>query len=384
MELNSDTSVRGSQETEAEARFKILLETIPSGIVMTDAQGRIILCNREVEKIFGYESHELNGMTIEKLVPMGARSAHPKLRAGYVNHPAKRPMGAGRDLKGVRKDGVEIPVEIGLNHLKIGNDIFVVASVVDITSRKKTEDQLRHVIDEIREKNAEMEQFVYSVSHDLKSPLVTSMSFLGFIREDIDRHNFDDVMDSLGRLERALKKMQELIDDLLQLSRVGRVEVKFEEIELKSVFRGVLEFVAEALEKKGARLIIPDDLPRIRGDRKRVSQVFENLIHNAVKYGLTDKHPEIRVLWRDMGEEIWICVKDNGPGIERQYQKKIFGLFQRLQSDQEGTGVGLTIVSRAMQLHRGRVWVESEPGQGSEFWVAFPKCLPSPIEIGGD
>lgn len=284
-------------------------------------------------------------------------------------------MGAGRDLRGVRKDGREFPVEIGLNHLKAGSETFIIATIVDITERKRTEAKLRQVYNEIQQKNEEMEQFVYSVSHDLKSPIVTSMSFIGFIKEDIAKGNLEEVNDSLERLTRAHRKMQTLIDDLLQLSRVGRVEPKFETLSVNEILTDILEFISEQVKSKNISVIVDEKLPAIGGDRRRIYQVFENLVMNAIKYASNVNNPEIRIFARETPEEIQFCVKDNGPGIEAQYHKKIFGLFQRLQSEGEGTGVGLAIVARAMQLHQGRVWVESEPGTGAEFWLAFPKKI---------
>jgi PAS domain S-box-containing protein len=369
----TDGSLLERRGVDAERKFQILLESIPSGIAMVDSCGKIVLCNTEIQKMFGYAADELIGQSIEVLVPFRSRNVHGKVRDHFIDRPEKRQMGAGRDLSGLRKNGVEFPVEIGLNHLQIGGETFVVASVVDITARKEIEAKLHHVYQEIQQKNLEMEQFVYTVSHDLKSPLVTSMSFLGFMREDLEQKRLEDVMDSLGRLERAYRKMQELIEDLLQLSRVGRVDVHFENVDLNDVFKAIEEFIAEALQKAKTRFVVATDLPVIWADRKRVHQVFENLILNAIKYATSGPAPEIRIIWRDLPDEVWVCVKDNGPGIEKQYHTKIFGLFQRLQADSEGTGVGLAIVTRAMQLHNGRAWVESELGKGAEFWVAFPK-----------
>lgn len=369
-----------TERKKQEEKFRTIVESVPSGIVMVDASGAIVLANSETERMFGYERSELIGKKVEILVPRRIRDHHPKLREQFNSDPQKRQMGAGRDLTGQRKDGSEIPVEIGLNPIHTGDGDFVLASIVDITERKSIETKLQRAYGEVQQKNEEMEQFVYTVSHDLKSPLVTSMSFIGFLREDLENHKTDDIMDSLERLEKAHKKMQELINDLLQLSRVGRMGLQPEKVFLQEIICDVLEDLSEKIKAKRVTVDIPRDLPSINIDRKRMHQVFENLLNNAIKYGVGDLNAKIEILWRETESETFICVKDYGVGIEKQYHKKIFGLFQRLHNDAEGTGVGLAIVSRILQLHGGRAWVESEPCLGAEFWLAFPKHLPTNSE----
>lgn len=371
-----------TERKKQEEKFRTIVESVPSGIVMVDASGAIVLANSETERMFGYERSELIGKKVEVLVPRRVRDHHPELRQQFGVHPQKRQMGAGRDLTGQKKDGSEIPVEIGLNPIHMGDGNYVLASIVDITERKSIETKLHSAYAQVQQKNEEMEQFVYTVSHDLKSPLVTSISFIGFLREDIEKKKMDDVMDSLERLEKAHRRMQELINDLLQLSRVGRLALQLEDVALREILTDVLDDLSEKIKSKHLNVEVPDDLPTIRVDRKRVHQVFENLINNAIKYGVGDSNSKIQILWREAESEILVCLKDFGPGIEKQYHKRIFGLFQRLHNDAEGTGVGLAIVSRVLQFHGGRAWVESEPGQGAEFWLAFPKD--PKISGGGD
>lgn len=356
-----------------EEKFRTIVESVPNGIIMVDVTGNIVISNSEAEKMFLYEKNELIGQKVEVLVR--SRTVHPNLREQFLMAPQKRQMGAGRDLMGQRKDGSEVPVEIGLNPIRLGDHTFVLATIVDITERKRVEAKLKRAYEEVQQKNVEMEQFVYTVSHDLKAPLVTSISFLGFLREDLQENKMDEVMDSLDRLEKAHKRMQGLINDLLELSRVGRMGLQLETLDLREELEIIVDDFSDRLAAKYIKVEISPDMPTILGDRKRVHQVFENLINNAIKYGATTAHPRIEVSWKDAGTETLICVRDFGAGIDRQFHQKIFGLFQRLHADSEGTGVGLAIVSRIMQFHGGRAWVESEPGQGSQFWVAFPKMM---------
>ena len=158
--------------SDKDTQLRTVLEAVPNGIIVVDEHGAISRCNAEAEKMFGYEPGELLGLNIERLVPPSFRHGHPRMRTGFLQHPTKRQMGAGRDLSGLRKDGREIPVEIGLNPLRTDDGFFVLASVVDITERKHAEQQLRNAYKELQRRNQEMEQFIYTASHDLRSPLV--------------------------------------------------------------------------------------------------------------------------------------------------------------------------------------------------------------------
>jgi PAS domain S-box-containing protein len=366
-----------AQETlkKNEERFRCVIEVIPYGLLMVSRSGKIALCNSHFEAQFGYKREEIVGREMELLVPERYRYDHLRQRESFFQAPVARPMGAGRDLWGLRKDGSEFPVEIALNSLVTDEGAYVLASVVDITKRKALEDRVQHSAKRLQQKNHEMEQFVYTVSHDLKSPLVTSSGFLGLLKEDIAAKRFDKVADSVVRLERANSRMNQLIDDLLQLSRAGRIKLEGEEIDVCSLVKTICENLCAQIREKSVTVTMRDDLPLVTGDRKRIYQVFENLIVNALKYGCDLPNPKIMIGAETTNEEIRFFIRDHGQGIAKEYHKKIFGLFQRLESDNRGTGVGLAIVSRIMQLHAGRVWVESEVGSGATFWLAFPKTF---------
>ena len=177
----------------------------------------------------------------------------------------------------------------------------------------------------------------------------------------------------MDRLERANNRMNQLIDDLLQVSRVGRIKLEVEQIDISSLVNAICENLTAQFREKSVALSLAADMPLVTGDRKRIYQVFENLIINALKYGCDAPGPKIMIGSETTDAEIRFFVRDYGQGIAKEYHKKIFGLFQRLESDNRGTGVGLTIVARIMQLHAGRVWVESDVGSGATFWLAFPK-----------
>ncbi len=358
---------------EKEQRLGAVLEAVPNGILGTDAAGDLFLCNAEAERMFGYEPGELLGKSVEMLVPDGFRQEHPVLCAQFREHPAKRQMGVGRDLTGLRKDGSEFPVEIGLNPLDTGRGMLVIASVVDITERKHTEVRMREASKEAERRNQEMERLIYTISHDLRSPLEAAMGFAEFLREDIAAGRLAEVTEALEGLGRAHEQMRELIEDLLKLSRAGGMALKPERVDLNQLLREILQTVAPLAAAKGARIKASPDFPLLMADPVRLRQVFQNLLVNALKYGTGAAKPLIRLFWEETPKDVRFCVADNGEGIPKEAQLSIFEVFQRLPSPEAGTGVGLAIVTRIAHLHGGKAWVESAPGEGASFWISLPK-----------
>jgi signal transduction histidine kinase len=180
------------------------------------------------------------------------------------------------------------------------------------------------------------------------------------------------VLDSVDRLARAANRMNDLINDLLQLSRIGRVVQHSEPVDVRALVHEVLDYLQPRLAEVGAAVEVQPDLPRILTDRVRLSEVFDNLLTNAIKYGCIGSEPRITIGSETTVDEVRFFVRDAGPGIAPEYHDRIFGLFQRLASNEEGTGVGLAIVARILQVLGGRAWVESEVQQGATFWFALP------------
>ncbi|MEO8497053.1 MAG: ATP-binding protein, partial [Planctomycetota bacterium] len=356
----------------SEEVFHAIVESSPTAKVMIDPFGNIALINAEAERMFGYDRKELIGKPVEILVPHRFRSAHPLHRQQFLETPTTRRMGVGRDLYGLRKDGTEVSVVIGLNPIEAEEGIFVLSAIVDITERQRTEREIRRINAELLGKNEEIQQFVYTVSHDLKSPLVTCKGFIGVAREDLKEGRLDDVDESLIRVEYAADRMGQLIQDLLQLSRIGTIRNEPEEIDVEELVQSAISDLSARVDEASVIVSVQHDLPRVFADRVRLTQVFENLLTNAIKYGCRADRPEIVVEGRADAEEVCFCVRDNGDGIAPQFHERIFGLFERLESDKDGTGVGLAAVARIMDAHGGRVWVESDIGKGAAFWLAFP------------
>lgn len=226
---------------------------------------------------------------------------------------------------------------------------------------------------DLEHSNEELDQFVYTVSHDLKSPIVTSMGFIGMMKELAAANQVDMVMKKIPTLEKANKKMGQLIDDLLNLSRLGRIDEEKEEVDIKRVVENVINLHEHSLKKNKIKLNITGDFPSIIISETRISQVFENLLSNAIKYCEND-NPEITIGAHEDRDSYKFFVKDNGPGIAKEYHAKVFNLFQRLKNDTKGTGIGLAIVHKILNSLGGKVWIESGEGiEGCTFWLELPK-----------
>lgn len=227
---------------------------------------------------------------------------------------------------------------------------------------------------ELENKTEELEAFVYTVSHDLRTPLISVEGFSDMLYEEYEDELGEDGIHYLDRIRSNIQKMDEFIDDLLQLSRVGREEPEKEEIDLGELVKEIVEDLSTRIEEKGIEIDMQEDLPTILFERKRMYQVFSNLISNACKYIGEPENPRIEIGAQEKGSPYLLWVKDNGIGIEPENQDKIFDIFNREErADEKGTGVGLAIIKRIIENHGGEIWVESEKGEGSEFYIKIPE-----------
>jgi signal transduction histidine kinase len=229
------------------------------------------------------------------------------------------------------------------------------------------------LIRELEQKNAELERFTYTVSHDLKSPLVTINGFLSFIERDASRGNLTRLHQDIERISNAVEKMHHLLDDLLELSRIGRRMNEPELVSFDDLARAALDIVHGQLEERHVTVQVQPDMPSVLGDRQRLTEVLQNLLDNAAKYMGDQPNPRIEI--GQCGEEagrVVFFVRDNGIGIAAEHYERIFGLFNKLDPGSSGTGIGLALVKRIIEFHGGRIWVESEVGKGSTFYFSLP------------
>jgi PAS domain S-box-containing protein len=250
----------------------------------------------------------------------------------------------------------------------------IIGAVQDVTERKQIEQERETLIRKLEIQNAELERFTYTVSHDLKAPLVTITGFLGFLEKDAQSGDHERLHSGIERISHAAKKMQALLNDLLELSRVGRLLNPPEDVPFLEIVNEAIERLRGRLDAIHAVVEIQRDLPMVRGDRTRLIEVVQNLVDNAAKYARPEERAQIQIGAsgiNDHGYPIFF-VRDNGIGIEPQYHERIFGLFNKLDPNTEGTGIGLSLVKRIVETHNGHIWVESEKGKGSTFRFSLP------------
>ncbi len=235
--------------------------------------------------------------------------------------------------------------------------------------------QLEALVAELESKNTEMERFVYTISHDLKTPLITIKGFLGMLQKDVREGRHDRLEHDAGRIGSAADRMYRQLEELLELSRVGRVVNAPQSVSLAELVRESLEALAGPIAERQVEVVVSSDLPVLHGDRARLQEVVQNLLENAIKYLGDQQTPRVEIGSRcEAGQQPVCTVSDNGIGIEPDYHHRVFELFERLDPEAtEGTGVGLALVKRIVESHGGRIWVESEgPGRGSTFCFTIP------------
>ncbi|MFZ6027146.1 MAG: PAS domain S-box protein [Chloroflexota bacterium] len=272
------------------------------------------------------------------------------------------------ELRWVMNSAIEIFDEQGLARGSIG-------ILQDVTERKNVEAEREKLIEELEAKNAELERFTYTVSHDLKAPLITIQGFLGYLEKDAIQGNMERLHSDMLRITEATVRMQQLLNDLLELSRIGRMANPPEHVPFDLIVKDALALVQGRLARAHVETRVREPLPRVYGDAARLVEVVQNLIDNAAKFMEEQHSPFIEVGWQGMDEHGYhtFYVRDNGIGIPVQYHERVFGLFNKLDPKSEGTGVGLALVKRIIEVHGGKIWIESDGLKtGSTFYFTLP------------
>ena len=357
---------------QSEERFRQVVEAAPYGMIMINRFGQIVLVNPKAETMFGYTRDALMFRPVETLISLRLIDFDAHYRQSTLNgFDASAPPTSG-EFVGVRSNGSEFPVEVGLNVIRTDAGAFMLASIMDLTARKLAEQASVEHARELSRSNAELEQFAYVASHDLREPLRMVHSFC-LLLQDRCRGQLDDKANKyIDFAVDGAKRMQQLVDDLLEYSRVGRSSETRVPVELTEVVQRARENLTAIFLETNAQLEV-GPLPRVQGDPIRLCQLFQNLMGNAVKFRGA-KPPCVSIFAELDGDQWRISVKDNGIGIGRQYFERIFVVFQRLHTSEEypGTGVGLALCKRIVELHGGKIWLESEEGEGTEFFFTLP------------
>jgi PAS domain S-box-containing protein len=358
------TVIDMSHRQQLQNELSALIDSTPMGIAVIDVNGRITRLNQRAASMFGYEIEQLTGHPLDLLIPERHRQAHEHHRKDYLHSPTPRFMGQGRDLTGLHRDGTEFPIEVGLNLFDDGGTPAVVATINDITDRKLAEQALRQA-------NADLDEFTYVASHDLKSPVRGIGSLLEWIEEDLGDNVSADVKHNLDRARIRVERMQQLIDDLLTYSRAGRTRDEFEDTDLDLLIDEILETISPPA---GFAIVRELAVKRISTSRTPLATVLRNLISNAVKHHDRDRGEiQIRVRKNDAALVFEVC--DDGPGVPPSAHERICKLFQTLSSAsrQPHSGIGLAVSKRLVKAHGGELEIDSSDNErGSVFRFTWP------------
>lgn len=356
----------------ATARLGAIVRSAPDAIIALSMDGVITEWNGGAEKLYGYKPEEIVGSHIERLVPQARRDEV----AGYLKAAAAKESTGPLETVRRGRDGRLLPIELVVAPIVDDSEQVVGISKIerDISDRHDINRKLRVINRALEQRSDEVEQFLYTVTHDLKAPLVTIQGFTGVITEEMGAQMPESIRDPLSRIERAAYRMTSLIDDLLEVSRVGRTPYRSARVDTAALAAEVRADFADELAEKKVELLVQGALPELHADPIRLRQVLDNLVSNAIKYGCPASPAKIEIGGQMLEDEVQLYVRDFGPGIPEKYRERVFQLFQRLSPAGEGTGLGLALVRRIMQAHGGRAWISDTPGQGATVWLAFPRA----------
>ena len=401
--------------------YREIFQSMSEGIIMVEESGRIAIANPVAEQLFGFEKDGLIGLTLENLLPERYRKGHVNFRKAFNSDPHPRKMGFGRDLTALRKNGTEFPVEISLSYTQVKGRLLVMAFISDISQRKKAEDALKTSEEQLivyaselekkvelrtealnstiskleqevierkkaeeeaqkslekeRELNELKSKFVSIASHEFRTPLSAVLSSASLIQQYKDKGDFEKQDKHIQRIKSSVNHLTQILNDFLSLGKLeeGRVDLKLENIELENFLNEIKEEVNSFL-KEGQILEINCDvaIKEIETDPRVFRNIMFNLISNASKY--SDLHKPIFLTCTLNGQKLVVTIKDQGIGIPKEDQKHLFDRFFRASNagNVQGTGLGLNIVRRYVDLLRGEISFTSEYEKGSTFFISIP------------
>ncbi|MGE5406317.1 MAG: PAS domain S-box protein [Methanosarcina sp.] len=352
-----------------EQRLQGIFNNVAIGIIEVDADDNIISVNDRTCEILGYEPDEIIGKTIASITAPDDRDLtigmNRRLHYGEFSI-------FDYEKRYIKKDGSSLWVHVTVSAVKNsdGEHINSIGTVEDISERRKAIEALRESEEKFRSQNEELTRFIYTVSHDLKSPLVTIKSFTSYLKEDIDGNDKEAQDKDIKYIQNAADKMGKLLDELLELSRIGRKEKPKTRVLVEHVVQSAVDLVAGRLEEKNINVRISGPSIMLYGHEQRFVQLYQNLIDNAAKFIGDQPEPIIEAgSYMDEKKQVVLFVKDNGSGIDPRHHHKIFGLFEKMDNKTEGTGIGLALVKRIVEVHGGAIWFTSEgTGKGTTFF----------------
>lgn len=370
--------VRASDE-----HTRALLSNLIDGVASIDEQGIIRTVNPAAQRIFGYTETELIGQNAWMLFPTQEQPQdhEPVIFRKLLQMGKLKGLGVPSEVTGMRKDGSLFPMDLALVEMNDGDRSMFIIIMRDISERKVAEEQKARLMDELESANEELSSFAYVVSHDLKAPLRAIGALANWLSTDYASKFDEEGREHMRLLVNRVHRMGNLIDGILEYSRVGRIREELVRVDVGQLLREVIDFIAPP---SNVTITVESELPTLISEPTRVQQIFQNLLSNAIKY-MDKPRGEIKISCIAEGDRYWrFMVSDNGPGIDPRHFEKIFQLFQTLAPRDriESTGVGLALVKKIVEMYGGQIWIESERGIGSTFFFTLPQT-PAPALIIG-
>ncbi|MBA4749114.1 MAG: PAS domain S-box protein [Alphaproteobacteria bacterium] len=365
-----------------------VMNTVLDGLIIIDNRGTIQAYNPAAEQIFGFSPEEVIGQNVKMLMPDPYSVEHDGYLTNYLETKTAKVIGLGREVSGKRKDGRTFPMELGVNEMWLGDQLMFVGTVRDISERKNAQEAMEAYIQALKRSNQELDDFAYIASHDLKEPLRGLSNNAIFLREDHVGQLNESGIKRIERMVYLCEKMEQLINELLYFSRIGKQELAVRSVDLNEIVTEIVDITHTAHEGRNIKFLIPEALPHVICDAIRIKEAFRNLVTNAIKYN--DKEEKVieigvKKVENDKKSEKEIkqekkvfYVKDNGIGIESRSHDEVFRIFKRLNDEDDsvkGTGVGLTFVKKIIERHGGRIWLESEVGKGTTFFFTIGRGI---------
>lgn len=384
--------VRRAQKASEEAYLQLreVMNAVKDGIITANDQSEIIMVNKEVEEIWGYTSAELIGKDLTVLMPESYRARHDAGMSRYLESRVSKVLNTNVIMEGLRKDGQSFPLEINISDLEFQGRHLFTAAVRDISARIKAENelkaskalleqrtldleqaqgQLKITIEELKSSNHDLERFAYVASHDLQEPLRTVKGYLNLIKERLGAEVAENVKEYLAFADLGVLRMEQLIQGLLEYSRIGRGASRMVDVDFEDIMTLVRYNLQEKIKDSGAQLSLEGIPEQIVGNKIQLVQLFQNLISNGIKFVAPDTTPHIQIRCTE-GEDQWhFSIEDNGIGIPEAQQEEIFEVFKRAHvgKSYQGAGIGLAICKKVVERHGGSISVASKPGEGTTF-----------------
>lgn len=345
--------------------FRLAVEVCPSGMVVVGGDGAIRLVNGEVERLFGYQRHELLGQSIEILLPERSRGTHVKSRRVFAKHPETRHLGTGREFNGRRKDGSEFPIEVGLHPFRVGDELLVVGAILDIGERKRMERM--------------QDEFVATVSHELRTPMTSIAASLGLLLAGTSTNLPQPAAHLLEIAHANCQRLVRMVNDILDLKKLdsGQMRFLFQRCKARSLLAKAIEANQGFADScsVGIRLeALPESID-LYIDPDRFIQVVTNLLSNAIKFSPVGA--DVIVLLEKHGTDVRIAVRDYGPGIPAEFKPRIFETFAQADGGSRqkgGSGLGLSIARQIITRMQGQIGFDDAPGGGTIFHIDMPRA----------